>query len=141
MAPPDDDGGWGRDGTPPTNMLYVYRESGAKEQAFARQSGKAHEGRLFLHEICTGNRVSYAAHHVNAKLTDIENEDDIKGRIVHLIPHLSPAQKIHLAKGISPEALEVVRGLNPQTASAIEQQQEILNNGRIAHHEGQTVPR
>jgi hypothetical protein len=129
---PEDDGGWGRAGEIPSNMLYVYRPEGPKERAFAQATGKSHEGRLFLHEICTGNRVSYTTARVNDLLTQPENEEHIKERIVELIPALSPKQKRQLAEGISKTALNVVSHINPEVAAQLKSQQKLLAGGVIA---------
>lgn len=116
----DDDGGWGRDGMIPTNILYVYRPEGVKERAFVHTvPGASHEGRLFFHEKCTGNRASYKAEHVNYLLTRDENPERIKERIAELIPRLSDRQKQWLAEGISDEALAVVGGIDSQAADIL----------------------
>lgn len=115
-----DDGGWGRDGAIASNMLYVYRPEGIKERVFVETvKGASHEGRLFLHEKCTGNRASYTTEHVNHLLTRNENPERIKERIVELIPRLSQQQKQWLADGISDEALAVVRGIEQSMADML----------------------
>jgi|GEM_PF-5014086 len=113
MSDLDNDGGWGRDGEIARNMLYVYRPEGQKEQVFVKYiAGASHEGRLFLHDKCTGQRASYTAKHVNVLLTRPENPESIKERIVSLIPILSDQQKQWLADGISDEALAAMNGID-----------------------------
>lgn len=118
MSPEDDDGGWGRDGRlRPENMLYVYRSDDPRAQNFIKTvRGARHEGRLFIHDICTGNRLTYTASHVNQLLTDTENPDGIKERIVSMIPRLSAQQQQWLADGINDAALQVVEQMEPAQA-------------------------
>ncbi len=119
----DDNGGWGRgaDVTIPKNILRVYRPDGKAEQTFVENvAGSSHEGRLFLHDKCTGQRASYTVEHVNALLTGSENLEGIKERIVELIPRLSAQQKQLLADGISAKALETVQSIDPDMAASLE---------------------
>ncbi|NBO19795.1 MAG: hypothetical protein EBV03_11365 [Proteobacteria bacterium] len=136
----EEDDGWGRDSLRVANMLSIYRPEGIKEQTFVKTTGKSHDGRLFMHEKCTGQRASYTAQHINALLTRDINPDRLKERIVELIPLLSPAQQRQLASGLQEDALEVIRGLNPDTAALLERQREMTGKKLIANHQsGQTV--
>lgn len=115
------DDGWGRDSFGPQNMLYVYRPGGERERAYLQTvPGATDEGRLFLHDICTGRRLTYTVEHVNALLSSPDNPDNIKERIVELIPRLSPPQKQWLAEGISEPALAAVREMDLPLAEAIQ---------------------
>lgn len=119
---------WGRDSLKSENTLYIYRPDGEKEKRFAEVLGaKRHEGRLFVHDVCYGQRYTYTIEHVNRILTDEENPDSIKERIVDLLPHLAENQKQWVAEGISDAGLAIVGSVNPQTAAEITRRQQSLS--------------
>jgi len=127
MLPDDNNGGWGNgpDSFPAKNTLYIYRPGDIREESFAERSGKTHEGRLFIHDKCTGNRASYTAAHVNELLTAPDNPEQIKERIVELIPRLSPDQMRWLATDISKDALKTIQSIQPQVAETLSQLKDI----------------
>jgi len=118
---PEDDGGWGDgpDAFPATNILRIYRPGNVPEENFATRTKNGHEKRLFIHSLCTGNRASYTAQHVNQLLTASDNPEGIKERIAQLIPHLSADQLGWLASDINTEALHTLTAISPETAEKL----------------------
>ena len=123
MLPDDDNNGesCSSNSLSASNMLYVYRPDRPRELYYVKTvQGARHNFKLFLHDFCTGNRASYTAKHVNQLLTDKDNPERIKERIVELIPHLSEQQKKWLADGISSEALNVIKTIDDNIAQMID---------------------
>ncbi len=119
---------WGRDALKSENTLYIYRPEGDKEKRFAEALGaQRHAGRLFVHDVCYGQRYTYTMEHVNSIFVSEENPDGIKERIVELLPYLSEQQKQWVAESISDAALAVVESINPQTAADISGRQQLLS--------------
>lgn len=130
----NEDDGWGRDSLRVANMLYFYKPDGPHEKAFVATTGKTHERRLFLHKKCTGNHASYTPEHINILLTHDLNPDKLKERLVEMINALPPEKLRMLAEAIAPDALEIVRGLNPKAADKIEKQKQALKTELVGQH-------
>ncbi|MGE0755242.1 MAG: hypothetical protein AB7L92_08810 [Alphaproteobacteria bacterium] len=124
----NNDEDWGRDTLSAENMLYIF--GGAKDprrsKALKEAINDPEHGRLFVHDVCYGQRYTYTIEHVNQLLTADDNPDQIKERIVELLPRLSDKQKRWVVEGITSGGLEVVREINPSVAEAI--------RGRTSRH-------